>query len=189
VRRAYATHFPRDPRDCREIPDAPAVIGEGGSNTASDSAGSVQIGGGNSAGDSVATVQTGPAETSPAVGLGGAGTTSPIASDEEAGGGTATFEPFVASSGPEAAPGVGGPETTSGVSTAEAPAPVDVRSVPVETARNPAASGDVLDVPNAFRRITRGELPFTGLLLALWALLALALMSAGTGVRVSARTS
>jgi hypothetical protein len=37
------------------------------------------------------------------------------------------------------------------------------------------------------RRVTQGNLPFTGLLLGLWALLALGLMAAGTGARAFGR--
>ena len=145
----------------------------GGDNTASGSAGAVQLGGGNTATGSTGVVQSGSSGTSP-----------------DAGGGTVLpfgFTPAAQSSAQSTTAAAGAPTAAAGTPAGpvgiavQSRAPTQGVAGRVKTAGNPAR----INVPEALRKVmTQATLPFTGLSLALWALFALAFGALGTAVRV-----
>jgi len=140
----------------------------GGSNSATDSTGSVQIGGGNTASSgSAATAQSGSATTAPSLTLAG----------------TAAPTPFA---GATAAPG------TSGAPAASVPGSPSATRSTFGTNRTRAISGapprNALGTNRQLKPAgTFGQLPFTGLALWLFVLLGLTLTTLGVRLRSHAQ--
>jgi hypothetical protein len=149
----------------------------GGGNDASGSTGTLQVGGGNSADGSTGTAQTGPVDVGPTVGSDGTGL------------------------------GGGGPEDTTGTATVSAAAEAAAQTPGTAASANAAAAANrqrgSADRPAGQRGVEgtasprnrggstalqyltmrRGSLPFTGLGLALYVALGLALLLTGSRLR------
>jgi len=143
----------------------PVAVGSGGSNSTSDSVGAAQIGGGNTASGSTGTVQSGPVSATPSITFGGMPAPGPATVGAlQAAGGTATTAPSAPASG-----------------TAQ-PAPGKRVTTAVPSPQSPRNTFGASGAPLV------GQLPFTGLVLLLFAALGLALMGTGLGIRAHPNT-
>jgi hypothetical protein len=149
----------------------PLAVGGIGGNSAGGSTGTVQVGGANEAAASTGTVQTGPVTLGPSGAPGGNGTPPTGAPD------TRTLA-SVAGAGAS-------PAATLPVSTGGATAPVRVQGLAGQSAAGrPTGEASALQ-SRLGPRVVGSVLPFTGIALALWALLGLASLLLGAGLRRS----
>jgi hypothetical protein len=144
--------------------NGPVSTGTGGGNNATGSTGAVQLGGDNSASASTGSVQVGNVNAAPAAGAAAAGAAA-------AGGPTAGAQSVPATAGPAGAQGTPGRSTIGQLN----PTPSARRSLGTPNSR-PAGMA------------TLRQLPFTGLMLGLAALLGALLTTAGLGLRSYARS-